>query len=372
MNQTNNYNLAIVHDYLTQFGGAEQVLKSFYHLYPEAPIYTLLYDKKAMGEMFNQVQIRVSYLRKFPRFFQKNKKWLLPFLPTAPETFDLRDYNLILSSSSAFAKGIITKPKAIHICYCHSPMRFVWDWHHNYLKEQKLKGLKKLLAVLFLHYIRMWDQSSAERVDYFIANSKTTQGRIKKYYGRDSQVIYPPVDIEKFIPIKENKGYFLIVSRLSPYKRIDLAVEAFNKLELPLVIIGQGPQKRQLQKLANKNIKFLGFQPEEKVKEYYQNCQALIFPGEEDFGITAIEAMAAGKPVLAFRSGGLTETVIEGVTGEFFDDPISEVLADGVRRLRENQNKYEPLIIRGQAEKFSRQRFEKEIKEFIESKTIDK
>ncbi|HEB01387.1 MAG TPA: glycosyltransferase family 4 protein [Candidatus Portnoybacteria bacterium] len=219
-----------------------------------------------------------------------------------------------------------------------------------------------------LHYVRLWDQASSERVDYFIANSRTTQQRIKKYYRRDSQVIYPPVDVEKFTPGKENKGYFLIVSRLSPYKRIDLAVEAFNKLELPLIIIGQGPQRKFLQRLAQKNIKFLGWQPEEKVRQYYQNCQAFIFPGEEDFGITAVEAMAAGKPVLAFRKGGVTETVIEGSTGEFFDDPVPEVLADGVRRLQRNLKNYDSQVIRNQVEKFSRQRFEKEIKEFIESK----
>lgn len=374
--------IALVHDWLTYFGGAEQVLKSFHRLFPEAPIYTLLYDKEKMERYFSNAKIRTSFLQKFPKFLQRRKGWLLPFLPTAPETFDLRDFDLVISSSNSFAKGIIIKPKTIHICYCHSPMRFVWDWHYNYLKEQKIGRVKKIFALPLLHYIRMWDKASVDRVDYFIANSKTTAKRIKKYYNKDSKVIYPPVDIDKFkvqsstLPAywtgrpagrQEFKvqSYYLVVSRLSPYKRIDLAVKAFNKLGLPLIIIGEGNQKKYLQKIAQDNIKFLGFQPEKIVQKFYQNCQAFIFPGEEDFGITAVEAMATGCPVLAYRKGGLTETVIEGVTGEFFDDPVPEVLADGVRRIREREGSYDSFVMQKQAERFSRERFEREIKEFI-------
>ena len=360
--------IALVHDWLTYFGGAEQVLKSFHRLFPEAPIYTLLYDKEKMQRYFPKAKIRTSFLQKFPKFLQKRKGWLLPFLPTAPETFDLRDFDLVISSSNSFAKGIIVKPKTIHICYCHSPMRFVWDWYYNYLKEQKIGRVKKIFVLPLLHYIRMWDRASVDRVDYFIANSKTTAKRIKKYYNKDSKVIYPPVDVSKLRVNSQNskvKNYYLIVSRLSPYKRIDLAVRAFNKLGLPLIIIGEGSQKKYLQRIAQDNIKFLGFQPEKIVQKFYQNCQAFIFPGEEDFGIAAVEAMAAGRPVLAYRKGGLTETVIEGVTGELFDDPVPEVLADGVRRIREREKNYDSFVIQKQAEKFSRERFEKEIKEFI-------
>lgn len=369
--------IALVHDYLTCFGGAEQVLKSFHRLFEEAPIYTLLYDKKKMARNFAEAEIRTSFLQKFPKVLRTHKRWLLPFLTVAPETFDLRDFDLVISSSSAFAKGIIVRPQTIHICYCHSPTRFVWDWHQNYLKEQKIKWPLRLGTSLATNYLRVWDKAAASRLDYFIANSKTTRKKIKKYYERDSTVIYPPVDLanskEQIANSKSDRRLaisdkpFLIVSRLSPYKNIDLAVEVFNKLELPLVVIGEGSQHRFLAKKAKKNVKLLGFQPEGVVRWYYQNCQALIFPGEDDFGITPVEAMSYGKPVLALRKGGATETVIEGVTGEFFDDPHPAVLADGVRRLRQNLKNYNPEIIRKHAQKFSRQRFEAEIKEFINS-----
>lgn len=211
----------------------------------------------------------------------------------------------------------------------------------------------------------MWDYVSSDRVDFFVANSKTTQERIKKIYKRDSEVIYPPVDVDNITPKKENRGYFLIVSQLTPYKRIDLAIQTFNKLGLPLIIIGQGAQRKNLEKIAKNNIKFLGFLPTEKIYTYYQNARAFIFPGKDDFGITAVEAMAAGKPVLAYRKGGTTETIIEGVTGEFFDDLNPELLSDAIRRFCANENKYDYLTIRKHSEKFSRVRFEREIKEFI-------
>ena len=396
--QTKKSKIAIVHDFLTYFGGAEQVLKSLHNLYPEAPIYTLLYDKKKMKQYFPKAKIRTSFLNKLPRFWRKRKKYLLPLMPTAVETFDLRDFDIVISSSSSFAKGIITKPKTTHICYCHTPTRFLWDWHLNYLRENKIKRIKKVLILPILHYMRMWDKAASERVDYYIANSNNTARRIKKFYNRESKVIYPPCDIAKELhsgdyPV-ENKlqnsanavpqpfgtmepsnsekveDYFLIVSRLSPYKRIDVAVEAFNKLDLPLIIIGEGEDRKRLENMAEKNIKFLGFQSEKKLAEYYQNCQAFIFPGEDDFGITAVEAMSFGKPVLAFRKGGLKETVIEGETGEFFDDAIPEILADGVRRLKNNYEKYDSVKIKNQANKFSRENFEDSMKKFIEEDLI--
>ena len=387
--------IALVHDYLTCFGGAERVLMSLCKLYPEAPIYTLLYDEKKMKKYFPSAKIQPSFLNKLPKFFKKRKKYLLPLLPTAAETFNLRDYDIVISSCSSFVKGIITKPKTIHICYCHAPTRFLWDWRFNYLEENKIGKLKKLFIIPLLHYLRIWDRSAAERVDYFIANSQNTADRIRKFYGRESKVIYPPAvichsreggnpdkisshtnfnnDIQKRSKSRSGfcvkhgmtNNYFLIVSRLSPYKKIDLAVQAFNKLELPLVIIGEGSDKRRLEKMADKNIKFLGFQPEEKLFGYYQNCQALIFPGEDDFGITIVEAMAAGKPVLAYRGGGALEIIKEGETGEFFDHPIPELLAYGVKRLRKNMENYDVEKIRLQAEKFSEERFKKEIKELF-------
>ena len=350
-------------------------MRSLHGLYPEAPIYVLLYDESKMKKYFPKAKIRPSFLDKFPKFIRKRKKYLLPLLPTAAETFNLRDYDIVISSCSSFVKGIITKPKTVHICYCHAPTRFLWDWRFNYLEENKIGKFKKLFLVPLLHYLRMWDRSAAERVDYFIANSQNTADKIKKFYGRESRVIYPPASAviasttpnPSLLRRGKLKNYFLIVSRLSPYKKIDLAVEAFNKLELPLYIIGEGSDRKRLEEMAEKNIKFLGFQAEDKLAEYYQNCQALIFPGEDDFGMTIVEAMTAGKPVLAFRQGGALEIVKEGETGEFFDYPIPELLADGIRRLRKNMESYDAGEIRLQAEKFSRERFEREMESRIKN-----
>ncbi|MCK4592120.1 glycosyltransferase [Candidatus Parcubacteria bacterium] len=370
--------IAIVHDFLTYFGGAERVLLSLHNLYPKAPIYTLLYDKEKMQRYLPKAKIRTSFLNKLPKFIRKRKKYLLPLMPTAAETFDLRDFDIVISSSSSFAKGIITKPKTVHICYCHAPTRFLWDWHYDYLSENKIKGLKRALIIPLLHYLRMWDKSASERVDYFISNSKNTADKIKKFYGRESIIVYPPAFTGKLkvhkvkspspglVRLGRKNDYFLIVSRLSPYKKIDIAIEAFNKLELPLIIIGGGQDRKRLEKIAEKNIKFLGFQPEEKLGQYYQNCYAFIFPGEDDFGITPIEAMSFGKPVLAFRKGGSIETIIEGVTGEFFDDPIPEILADGIKRIKNNYNSYNSKKIKRHAEKFSRKKFEEDMRSTVE------
>jgi glycosyltransferase involved in cell wall biosynthesis len=365
--------IAIVHDFLTYWGGAEQVLRSFHRIWPEAPIYTLLYDEKFVKKYFPNAKIKGSFLQKFPKFLRNRKKYLLPLNAIAPETFDLKDFDLVISSSSSFAKGVIVKPKTTHICYCHTPTRFLWDWHKEYLRENNQGFLKKLLAAPTLHYLRMWDKSVADRVDYFIANSRTTQKRIEKFYRRKADVICPPVDVDKFkiknekLKIKE-KDYFLVVSRLSPYKKIDAAIEAFNKLDWPLLIIGAGEQEKNLKKISGKNIKFLGFKEEDELPAYYQNARALIFPGEDDFGITMQESMAAGTPVIALRKGGAIENVIEGVTGEFFDHPVAPLIAEAVVRFVENENKYNRETVMAAAEKFSRERFEKEIKEYAEKK----
>jgi glycosyltransferase involved in cell wall biosynthesis len=410
--------IALVHDYLIRFGGAERVLLNLWKIFPQAEIFTLLYNEEKMGKYFPDTKIHTSFLQNFP-FSRKHHRILAPLMPAAVESLDLRDFDLVISSSSAFAKGLVLRPKAIHICYCHSPTRFLWDYTHQY--QSRLSFFKKLL----FHYLRMWDRAAANRVDYFIANSKTTAQRIRKYYDQEAKVIYPPVNIKAadssfasrspfwtnntrsaggdppigltrspkatslasigppsrsarlftsktpYASQKDksaalmNGEYFLIVSQLSPYKRIDLAIDAFNKLELPLVIIGQGRDRKRLQKMARSNIKFLGWQSDETVRQYLQNCTAFIFPGEDDFGIAPVEAMSFGKPVLAYRQGGATETILEGITGEFFDDPASEALADGLRRLRMNLNNYSPLVIKKRAEKFSPERFETTIKEFV-------
>jgi glycosyltransferase involved in cell wall biosynthesis len=369
-----NIKIAIIHDFLNQYGGAERVLEALHEIFPEAPIFTLLHEKEKMRGKFKNADIRTSFLQKFPKWIRKRHKWLLPLMPTAPETFNFRDYDLVISSSSAFAKGIVIKPKTTHICYCHSPMRYSWDWNENYLVEQGLGKKRRIIARMILNYVRIWDRVAADRVDYFIANSKTTQARIKKYYGRESQVIYPPVEITKLepgVPIGtpgSNCGdYFLIVSRLAPYKKIDVAIEALNKLSLPLVVVGEGPPKyeRYLKKIAGPKTKFLGWLPDEKIQQYFGGCRAFLFPGEDDFGITPIEAMSQGKPVIALRKGGATETVIEGETGEFFNDSSIEVMVDAIRRFIERESVYDPDKIRAQAEKFSKEIFVENIKKTI-------
>jgi len=360
--------IALIHDYLISFGGAEKTFKVLTEIFPKAEIYTLFYNKKIKKNFFSNTDIKTSFLQKFPEFLKKKYQLLLPFLSIAAETLDFREFDVVISSSHSFAKGIITRPKTIHICYCYSPTRYLWDMARS-------KSL--------LHYFRIWDRQASERVDKFIAVSDTVKKRIKKYYRRDAEIIYPPVQFpisflhsqsENFqfpnkFPISKNqfpKEFYLIVSRLKKYKRIDLAVEAFNKLGLELVIIGEGPEKRKLQRKAKKNIKFLGWQPDEVVTKHYKNCTAFIFPSEDDFGIAPIEAMSYGKPVLAFRKGGATETIIEGKTGEFFDWQHATVLADGIRRLRTNLKNYNSKFIRNHAKKFNRERFEREMKKFVE------
>jgi glycosyltransferase involved in cell wall biosynthesis len=372
--------IALVHDFLNQYGGAERVLGVLHEIFPEAPIYTLLYDPTKLHGKFKDADIRTSFLQKFPRFMKKRQRYLLPFMPTAPETFNLRDFDLVISSSSAFAKGIIVKPKTIHISYCHSPMRYVWDWNEKYLDENNLGPRRKIIARMLLNYIRMWDKVAADRVDFYLANSENTAKRIKKYYGLESTVVYPPVGIGKnwnAAEDKEDEGkkedFFLIVSRLSPYKKIEVAVEAMNKLNLPLIVIGEGllKYKKYLHKIAGPKVRFVGWQSDEKIRKYYSECRAFLFPGEDDFGISAVEAMSFGKPVIALRRGGAIETIQEGITGEFFDESVLEVMVDAVRRFIEKEKEYDPQTIRQQAEKFSKEIFVENIKKEI-GKIIEK
>lgn len=384
----NKPKVALVHDFLLYPGGAERVLNVLSDMYPEAPIYTLLHSKDGMKGFFEGKDIRTSYLQKFPKFLRKKYRWLLPFFPVVPETFDLREYDLVISSSGAWSKGIVTKLDTTHVAYLHSPMRFVWDYNENYFKEKKKKP--SFFTRFVFNYLRIWDRMAADRPDFLIANSKYTQKRIEKYYRRESIVIYPPVfsgtennnqlpnhnfqtiindqnsNDQKAISYKlEAKNYFLIVSRLSAYKKVDIAVEAFNKLGLPLVVIGQGEQEKNLQKIAGENIRILGWQDDKMVQKYLQNARAFIFPCEDDFGIAPVEAMLQGVPVIAYRKGGAVEIIKEGETGEFFEAQTPEVLADGIRRFILNKDKYDKEIIKARAREFSKERFEKEFREYM-------
>lgn len=355
--------IALVHDYLTQYGGAERVLKVFTEIFPYAPIYTLVYNEKATFGVFKDKIIRTSFLQKIPlaKAYYRAFAFLMPL---AVEQFDLSKYDIVLSDSSSFSKGIVTKPKTKHICYCHTPMRFAWDGSQKYIEEFYFpKFSKKIIAVL-MNYVRLWDGLAADRTDVYIANSKFIAERIKKYYNKKSTVIYPPVKTAFFNPFLPSAEYFLMVGRLLPYKRFDIAVQAFNELKLPLKIIGDGPEKKRLMREAKSNIEFLGNLGDKEIKEYYSNCRAFIFPQEEDFGITAVEAMSCGKPVIAYQGGGALETIENGKTGLFFMQQNKSSLIETVRNFKNHQ--FDSEYIRNYSLKFSEERFKREILEFIE------
>ena len=357
--------VALIHDHLAQDGGAEKVLKVLAEMFPEAPIYTLLYEKKNADKYFKDRHIETSIIQKLPGGI-KHYQWYMPFMPMAVEFFDLREYDLVFSNTSSFAKGVITSPDTLHICYCHTPTRYLWDYTHQYINELKYNKYLKKIIFLILNYVRLWDRQAAERVDIYIANSATIKKRIKKYYRREAAVIYPPVEIEKFYISGEPEDYFLIGGRLAPYKRVDIAVEAFRDSGKKLKIFGDGVDLARLKKIAgkSKNIEFLGRVDDKAKAELYSHCQAFLNPQEEDFGITVIEAMASGRPVIAFRKGGATETVIEGKTGVFFDKQTPVAIIKAVEDF--GAGSWQPAEIRRQAERFSVERFKKEMRGFIE------
>lgn len=354
--------VAIVHEWLTIYGGSERVTEILHEIYPEAPIYCLVYDEDTMPERFKRYDIRTTFVQRLP-FAKKHYKAYLPIMPRAYEELDLTEYDLVISSSSACAKGIITRSDAVHICYCHTPTRYLWEFYYEYTKD--MSKFKKIIVSAFIHKLRIWDRLAADRVDKFIANSNYIAGRISKYYRRDSKVIFPPVNTHLYSISEEDRNYYLIVSRLVTYKKIDLAVEAFNKLGLPLVIIGDGPEKDKLQKCAKDNIKFLGRLSDKEIKEYYSKCKAFIFPGEEDFGITPVECQASGRPVIAYGRGGALDTVLENKTGLFFKNQTSESLIDAVKKFEESGVEYTKEQIKKYSEKFSVDRFKDKFLDFI-------
>ena len=375
--------VALIHDHLAQEGGAEKVLKVLADMFPEAPIYTLLYEKKNVDKNFSGRKIETSIIQRLPGGV-RHYKWYLYFMPLAVEFFDLRPYDLVISDASAFAKGVITNPETLHICYCHTPTRYLWSDTHQYLNELKYnKWIKKVIS-LTLGRLRLWDFSAAQRVDYFIANSKTVKKRISKFYRRESEVIYPPVETQKFkIADISQQGrderYFLLGCRLAPYKRVDIVVQAFVALgpEYKLKIFGDGLDLPRLHKLAGDavNIEFLGRVSEEKKSDLYAHALAFINPQEEDFGITAVEAMASGRPVLAYQRGGATETIIENVSGLFFKEQTAAAIMKTVRQfingIDHEGKTWDSQTIKNNSDKYSVENFKKQITALIEDKKKD-
>lgn len=366
---------ALIHDHLAQDGGAEKVLLVLADMFKDAPIFTLLYEKKNIDRYAGR-HVSSSVIQKLPGGV-KHYQWYLFFMPIAVEFFDLGAYDLVISDTSSFAKGVITKPDCLHVCYCHTPTRYLWSDTHEYLNELKYNKWMKKIISLVLNRLRLWDRAAADRVDFFVANSVTVQKRIMKYYRRESVVIYPPVETAKFsiMPANEKEGkekYFLAGCRLAPYKRIDIVVEAFNKLggDYKLKIFGDGVDMKRLKKLAtdNANIEFLGRVSEEEKARLYQGAEAFINPQEEDFGITAVESMSSGRPVIAYRKGGATETVIEGKTGLFFNIQTSEEIEKVIRSFKTED--FKPEEIRAYAENYSVDNFKRQMSDFIASHKI--
>jgi glycosyltransferase involved in cell wall biosynthesis len=358
--------VALVHDYLNQMGGAERVVLALHELFPDAPLYTSIYDPKRVDPAFQKMDIRTSFMQKFP-FVMKHHQPYLPFYPAAMESLDLRGYDLVLSSSSAFGKGVIVKPGTLHICYCHTPMRWCWNYT-EYVEREQLGGMARRILPFLITWLRVWDQTSAMRVDHFIANSPVVAERIQKYYRRESVVIPPPVEASRFHfdPAAQPGEYFLSLGRLAPYKRVDLAIQACNRLQLPLVVIGSGRDEKQLKAMAGPTVRFLGRLSDTEVLEYMAHCRAFIFPGEEDFGITPLEIQASGRPVIAYGAGGALASVIDGVTGTFFHEQTVESLAAVLASF--DERRYDPLTIRNHALDFDKPRFQRRILQFIEAK----
>lgn len=365
--------VALVHDWLTGMRGGEKVLEVFCKIFPTSPIFTLLHNKGSVDPSIESHPIFTSFINRLP--MKKNKyRHYLPLFPLAIEQFNFKDFQLILSSSHCAAKGIIPPPDALHISYIHTPMRYVWDMYQDYFGSDQTGWFSKKIISLFAHYLRTWDTASSPRVDWFIANSNHVARRIKKYYGRDATVIYPPVDTAPYAPSSKAGEYFLIVSALVPYKRTDLAISAFNQLGEKLVIVGEGPELKKLKKMAQPNIEFVEWQSPQNLIEYYANCKALIFPGEEDFGMVPVEAMACGKPVIAFARGGALETVIEQnkkngkqSTGLFFYQQTGDDIITAVKKFQ--QLEWDPEFIAQHARQFDRSIFQEKITSFIMEKS---
>ncbi len=368
--------IAVVHEWFTSYAGSEKVVEQILSIYPNADLYSLVnFLPEALRHFINYKPVSTSFIQRLP-FAERHFRNYLPLMPAAIEQFDLSSYDLIISSHHAVAKGVLTRPDQLHISYVHTPLRYGWELQHQYLQQAGLtRGPKSVLTRVILHYLRLWDVASANRVDHYIANSRYVSRRIEKTYRRSAEVIYPPVDTERFKDIEQfdqsssrakREDFYLVVSRFVPYKRVDLAIAAFNELGLPLVVIGDGTSRKALQKVAAPNIRFLGKQPDSVVSNYMQRCRGFIFPPEEDFGITPVEAQAAGAPVIAYAKGGQAETVMHERTGLLFSHQTVESLVHSVKRLQASVDQFETYRLVENAERFSIDQFKTQFKSFVE------
>jgi glycosyltransferase involved in cell wall biosynthesis len=360
--------IALVHDWLTGMRGGEKILEVLCELYPDATLFTLLHNEGAMSAAIERMKIKTSFIQHLPLKSVKYRNYL-PLMPRAIESMDFSRYDLIISSSHAVAKGAIPGSNAVHICYCHTPMRYLWDQYDEYFGKEHAGLATRMVMSVVAPHLRGWDVGSSGRVHHFIANSRNVADRIARFYCRHSDVIYPPVNASQFFLSEKNDGYYLVVSALVPYKKIDLAIKAFNISGERLVVVGSGPEKKKLTKLAGRNIEFLGWQHDTELVKLYAGCRALIFPGEEDFGIVPLEAMASGKPVVAFGKGGALETVVadgENPTGVFFHEQTADALLAAVKSLA--GMKTDPCAIRRHAELFDRPVFKQKISEYVAKK----
>ena len=376
--------VAIVHDWLTGMRGGEKCLEVFCELWPDADVYTLLHVKGAVSPRIEGMKISTSMIQDFPRAAMWYRLYL-PFFPTAIEKFDLRCYDLIISSSHCVAKGVRPEPEALHISYCYTPMRYVWDMSYQYFNRQVSGRVSRWFIPIFLNYLRMWDYYSTERVTHFVSISHHIARRIQKHYRRPAQVIYPPVNSGQFRMSTEEGDYYLIVSAFAPYKRIDLAVRAFNELGLPLKVVGIGQERRRLMRIARKNIEFTGWISDADLAEMYAGCRAFIFPAEEDFGIAPLEAQNSGRPVIAYGRGGVRETVKglvlsgddandarrlgdEEFTGLFFKNQTAEDIVQAVRFFEKVRDRFDPEVITAGVRRFDREVFKRTFYDYVMSR----
>lgn len=347
--------VAIVHYWLVGMRGGEKVVEALCRMYPRADIFTHVYVPEAMSETIRRHKVTTSFINRLPWARTQYPRYL-PLMPLALEQFDLRGYDLIISSESGPAKGIIPPPGSVHVCYCHSPMRYIWNMFHDY--RERAGPVTRAAMPVLAHYVRNWDAISADRVDHFVANSQTVAARIRRYYRRDAEVINPPVEVDAFQvrPREELGAFYLMVGELVRYKRPELAVKAFNETGRPLVVIGGGEMLGELRRMAGPNVRIMGPQPFDVLREHYGRCQALIFPGEEDFGIVPVEAMASGRPVIAYRRGGATETVVDGTTGLFFDSQSVGAILEALQRF--DAWDFNPAAIAAHARRYASDLFE--------------